>query len=83
MDYTFSRHAHEQLTKSGRSHIKKEWIEMTLNYPDYIERHDNLNKVYHWKRIPEYGNRALKVIYNPNKNPVNIITVHFDRKFQK
>jgi hypothetical protein len=82
LEYILSYHAIEGLQKTGRSHIKEEWIHQTLDYPDMIEHHSNFNKVYHWKRISEYGNRALKVVFNPMKSPVYIITVYFDRGFK-
>jgi hypothetical protein len=36
-----------------------------------------------WKRIPEYENRALRVVYNPETEPISVITVFFDRNFKQ
>ncbi len=83
MDYVFSKHAEEELTKSGRSQIKREWIEQTLTEPDYSDRDSKRNNNRAWKRIPEYGNRALRVVYNPDTNPPTIVTVFFDRGFKQ
>ena len=83
MDYTFSNHARQKLTEFGRSQIRLDWIERTLSNPDYVEKYEDQNKTYHWKRINEYGNRALKVVYNHNKKPVHIITVYFDKRYNK
>ncbi|MGI0480979.1 DUF4258 domain-containing protein [Geminocystis sp. CENA526] len=82
MEYIFSLHAIEELQKTGRSHIREDWIQQTLDFPDAVAYYPNLNKVYHWKRISDYGNRALKVVFNPVKSPVYIITVYFDRGFK-
>ncbi len=83
MDYILSQHAIEELQRSGRSQIKEEWIQRTLTTPDYSDLDTRTNTIRVWKRIPEYGNRALRVVYNPNKKPVVIVTVFFDRGFKK
>ncbi len=83
MDYTFSNHVKEKLREFGRSQIQIDWIERTLFSSDYVEKSEDKNKTYHWKPINEYGNRALKVVYNHNKKPVNIITVYFDKRYDK
>lgn len=31
-------------------------------------------------RIPEFGNRVLRVIVNPSVTPARIVTVFFDRR---
>ncbi len=33
-------------------------------------------------RIPEHGDRVLRVIYNVGVDPVRIVTVYFDRKMR-
>lgn len=58
-------------------------IKFVLYNPDYTEIYEELDKTYHWKRISEYGNRALKVVFNHTQNPVKIITVYFDRNYNK
>ncbi len=83
MDYNFTNHADQQFKKFGRSQIKIDWIEKTLNNPDYKEIYEELDKTYHWKCISEYGNRALKVVFNHTQTPVKIITFYFDRNYKK
>ncbi|AFZ52545.1 DUF4258 domain-containing protein [Cyanobacterium aponinum] len=86
MQYLFSNHAKQQLKSYGRKQIKLEWIERVIKNPDYIEVYDNLDiticETCCWKRIKEYSNRALKVVYNHRKNPPLIITVYFDRSYK-
>ncbi len=82
MDFTLSQHADDELQKAGRSQIKLEWIQRTLNNPDYSDRDDRTKTIRVWKRIPEYENRALRVVYNPDTEPIIVVTVFFDRRYK-
>ena len=66
--------------QTKRQEIKLEWIERTLENPDHQETVSPFEKRL-WKRIPEFGNRYLRVVVNP-VNKV-IITAFFDRGFKK
>lgn len=87
MNYEFSKHATQQLKSYGRNQIKLEWIEETLKSPDktvvFNSEIVSEAETCCWKSIPEYGNRALKVVYNHRKNPPLIITIYFDRGYKK
>jgi hypothetical protein len=83
LDYVLSHHAEKELKKPGRLQIEREWIDRTLSDPDYSESDLRKNTVRMWKRIPEYGNRALRVVYNPDKQPPVVVTVFFDRSFKR
>ncbi|WP_315862049.1 DUF4258 domain-containing protein [Picosynechococcus sp. NKBG042902] len=80
--YVLSIHAQEVLQRSERQTIEPEWIQRALDNPDYSDWDDRTNAVRVWKRIPEYGDRALRVVYNPDKQPPVIVTVFFDRSFK-
>ena len=82
MDFTLSQHADDELQKAGRSQIKLEWIQRALNNPDYSDRDDRTKTIRVWKRIPEYENRALRVVYNPDTEPIIVVTVFFDRRYK-
>lgn len=70
---------HAQTTVRERD-IKIEWIERALNAPDLVLPHeDDPTARYAFKRIPEFDNRALRVVYNAAENPIVIVTVYFDR----
>jgi hypothetical protein len=83
LNYVLSDHAKEELNKPGRQQIKGEWIGRALSYPDHSDEDSRTNYLRVWKRIPEYGNRALKVVYLPNTQPIFVITVFFDRGFKQ
>lgn len=78
-----SQHAAAELNKPGRSQIQQEWIKLALTEPDYSDKDERTNTIRVWKRIPEYGNRALRVVYNPDKCPPVVVTVFFDRSFKQ
>jgi hypothetical protein len=80
--FMLSKHANEVLEQADRVQIKREWIERALMEPDYTDRDERTNTVRVWKRIAEYGDRALRVVYNPDKTPPVIVTVFFDRSFK-
>lgn len=77
MDYELSEHAE---TAIREREIKTEWISMTLATPELLQSHENDPTLrYAFRRIPEHGNRVLRVIYNVDEEPVVIVTVYFDR----
>ena len=82
MDFLLSKHAADELNKAGRSQIQRDWIVRTLMTPDFLDIDTRTNTIRVWKRIPEFGNRALRVVYNPNTEPVTIVTVFFDRGYK-
>jgi hypothetical protein len=83
LDYVLSDHARQELNKPGRQQIQQEWIDRALTDPDHSDKDLRTNTLRVWKRIPEYGNRALRVVYNPDKQPPMVVTVFFDRSFKQ
>ncbi|MGB5593396.1 MAG: DUF4258 domain-containing protein [Crocosphaera sp.] len=83
MDFILSKHAADELNKAGRSQIKQEWIHRTLTTPDYSDKDNRTKTIRVWKRISEFGNRALRVVYNPNTEPITVVTVFFDRGYKR
>jgi hypothetical protein len=82
LDFVLSKHAADELNKAGRSQIQQEWIYRALNDPDFSDRDNRTNTIRVWKCIPEFGNRALRVVYNPNTKPITVVTVFFDRRYK-
>jgi hypothetical protein len=71
-----SKHFTDMLNERG---IKKEWAELALDSPERIEeRGDGTRHLI--KRIPEFGNRWLRVIVNTTTSPKILITAFFDRR---
>ena len=81
MDFVLSKHAADELNKAGRSQIRQEWIDRALTTPDYSDKDNRTKTIRVWKRIPEFGNRALRVVYNPHTEPITVVTVFFDRRY--
>ncbi len=71
--------AHAQTVIAERS-IKLEWLERVLAEPEMVEAdRDDPNLKHALGRIPEHGNRVLRVVYNDAVKPVRVVTAYFDR----
>lgn len=71
--------AHAQTVIAERS-IDPEWIERVLAKPERIANDESDPVLRHAiGRIPEYGNRVLRVVYNGSVEPVRVVTAYFDR----
>lgn len=78
MDYVLTEHAHDALEKRK---IPVAWMERTLDAPERIEDDPADPDLEHrLARIPEFGHRVLRVIVNPKKTPVHVVTVFIDRR---
>ena len=75
--WRFSRHLKDVL--ECRSEIKASWIYETIDQPDFKEEVSD-TEVKYWKKIPEFGERFLRVVVNPKD--MIVITAFFDRSFK-
>ena len=75
--YELTAHARTVLSERG---IPIEWMERVLANPQRTERDGGDPQLQHAiGRIPEHGDRHLRVIYNENSAPWRVVTVYFDR----
>ena len=81
MDYELSEHAIESLR--ARVVIRREWMERVLATPARVEPdHVDPELEHRLGRIEEYAGRVLRVIVNPTKIPLRVVTVFFDRRMR-
>lgn len=66
--------------KPDRQLIKPKWIESVINEPEFAEVQDD-GRIRLWRKIPEYGNRYLRVILLSDRETVH--NAFFDRGFNK
>ena len=60
--------------------INLDWLERVLANPERVEADNEHRDLRHaLGRIPEHGNRVLRVVYNSAVEPVRVVTVYFDR----
>lgn len=60
--------------------IQVSWLEETLSAPDRcLPLADSHGNTHYLKQMPDFGDRWLRVIVNPNVAPKRIITLFFDR----
>ncbi|WP_153111059.1 DUF4258 domain-containing protein [Propionivibrio limicola] len=77
MEFTLSKHAEDAMKERE---IDRTWVQATMDDPQLVERHENdPTLIYAYRRIPEFGNRILRVVYNQTKQPPHVVTVYFDR----
>jgi Domain of unknown function (DUF4258) len=71
--------AHAEAVMASRT-IPMAWIERVLSDPDRKEP-DRLDAefMHGLKRIPEHGDRVLRVVYTESANAIRNVTVYFDR----
>lgn len=71
-----SKHFADMLKERG---IKKEWVDLVFDSPDRVEEKGDGTRHF-IKRIPEFGNRWLRIIVNTDTTPEILITAYFDRR---
>jgi hypothetical protein len=64
--------------RPDRSILQDEWITLTLDDPEVEELQPD-GRVRCWRRIPEAGGRALRVILLPDRMAIH--NAFFDRDF--
>lgn len=74
-----SIHFADMLQERG---ILREWVGATIETPERTEEHDDGTRHY-IRRIPEFGNRWLRVIVNVTVFPEKRVTAFFDRRLRR
>ena len=64
----------------GRPEVRSEWIEITRKQPDQTEVQAD-GRIRYWRRIPEFGNRALRVVTLEDGETVH--NAFFDRSYAR
>ena len=73
-----TEHAREALE---RRNINLAWVERAIDAPEAIEPDPvDADLEHRLARIPEWGNRVLRVIVNRTATPPRIVTAFFDRR---
>ena len=77
MSLDLTQHAREMLAERE---ISETWVERTVAGPEGLEPDRIDPGLEHClRRIPEYGNRVLRVIADRSVSPVRVVTAFFDR----
>ena len=61
--------------------VSREWVERVIRSPDRIEEHDDGTRHF-IKRMPEQGDRWLRVVVSIREDPNRFVTVFFDRRLR-
>ena len=73
-----SIHFRDMLNERG---IEREWINRAVQEPDRIENSEDGTRHF-IKKIPEFGNRWLRVVVNVVVSPDRFVTAFFDRRLR-
>ena len=77
MKYELTQHATKALAERE---ISLAWVERTLDSPELKAPDPDDPAVQRlFRRIPEFGNRVLRVAVNTTVEPVRVVSVFFDR----
>lgn len=77
MKYELTQHAQKVMEERN---ISIEWMEKTLFQPELVlpDTEDNMVERY-FRKIPEFGERVLRVAVNTRVEPARVVSVFFDR----
>lgn len=80
MNFELTKHAKKVLTERE---IPVEWLERTLSAPELVlPDPDDAAVERRFRRIPEFGNRVLRVAVNTAVEPNRVVSVFFDRQMK-
>jgi len=80
MSYELTRHAENVLEERQ---IPVEWMERAFAAPELVlPDPDDVSIERRFRRIPEFGDRVLRVAVNTAVEPKRIVSVFFDRKMK-
>jgi len=73
----FTQHAQDVIEERM---IDPSWVALTVDSPEATLRDARDPEITHaLRRIPEHGNRVLRVVYNHTVDPQRVVTAYFDR----
>ena len=77
MHYVLTIHAAQVLEERD---IPLAWLERAIEHPEWVmpdPRDPSVQR--HFRRIPEFGNRVLRVAVNTAVEPARVVSIFFDR----
>jgi len=73
----FTQHAHDVIEERL---IDPARAALTVHSPEATLRDARDSEITHaLRRVPEHGNRVLRVVYNHTVDPPRVVTAYFDR----
>ena len=81
MKYDLTQHARDVIDERQ---ISLDWLERVLANPSLIEASTTDPELEsRFAKIPEFGDRVLRVVVNTRVVPERIVSVYFDRKMKE
>ena len=80
MNLSFTRHARQVMVERD---ISQHWIDAVVNAPGFHAPDPNDSSlVRSYGRVPERGDRVLRVVVNTSTDPWRVVSVFFDRRMR-
>lgn len=80
IELTYSAHARLVIAERG---IRFEWVCRVWSNPEKRERDRFDHALEHaLGRIPESGDRVLRIVYDPSVRPAHVVAAYFDRSMR-
>lgn len=80
MNYEITKHAQQAMAERKISVI---WMERALSNPELVQPDPEDKSIERrFRRIPEYGDRILRVAVNTTVDPNRVVSVFFDRRMK-
>jgi hypothetical protein len=80
MNYELTQHTRDVIEERQ---ISIDWLERVLASPAFIEASITDPELEsRFAKIPEFGNRVLRVVVNTQVVPERVVSVYFDRKMK-
>ncbi len=80
MRFALTTHARDALQERE---IPTLWVQRVLDNPELVEADDDDPDLEHrLARVPEHGNRVLRVVVDPHVRPERVVTAYFDRRMR-
>ena len=79
-EVVFSQHGEEALRLRQ---IEREWVMAALKSPELQEFDPVPRRMRAFRRIPQFGNRWLRVVYEEDDDRWLVVTAFFDRRTER
>ena len=79
---TYSAHANDMI-EHERKQIERDWVRRAVAAPELRRPHRTRStQEEFFARVPEYGDRILRVIVDTGRDPWHVVTAYLDRNMK-
>ncbi len=79
IQFRLSEHAADMLRERN---IEKTWVQFALDNPETKEIRED-GTIHYICSVENHRGKYLRVVVNPNYEPIRVVTVFFDRRIRR